>query len=388
MWYFITPEVIYGKDAVTRLGQLQGKSAFIVTDVNMVKLGFVDKVKEQLSQAGIKSSVFDEVTPDPLLETVKKGASEMSKQGPDLIVALGGGSVMDAAKAMWAEYAGPGIKAEEINPFTSGLNLQSKAKLICVATTSGTGAEATWGIVLTDAATLRKMSVGSRETMPDVAIVDPALAAEMPPDLTAQTGMDVLAHAVEGFTSTWKNDFSDGLCIKASQLTFRYLPRAYKDGKDMEAREKLANAACIAGIGFINSMCALAHAAAHSLGALFHVPHGRAVGLFLPYTIEFIGDVCEEFWAEIAYSIKLEVPKRKKAGPILAGAIRELAHSIKEPLSIKEIGIPADSFDSSMDKLVDNAFADFQLVTTRRVPNTEETEKFLRYVYEGKSIDF
>jgi alcohol dehydrogenase class IV len=388
MWYFVTPEVVYGQDAVSRLAQLEGKSAFIVTDENMVKLGFVDRVKEQLSHAGIESTVFDEVEPDPSLETVKKGSSEMTKYGPDVIVAVGGGSVMDAAKAMWAEYAGPGIKAEEINPFTTGLGLQNKARLVCVPTTSGTGAEATWGIVLTDPAEQRKMSVGSRETMPDIAIVDPAFAMEMPPELTAQTGMDVLTHAVEGFTSTWKNDMSDGLCIKAIQLVFQYLPRAYKDGKDMEAREKMANAACIAGMGFINSMCTLAHAAAHSLGSVFHTPHGRAVGLFLPYTIEFVGDICEEFWAEIAHSIRLEVPKGKKAGPILAEAIRGLARSIKEPLSIKETGIPSDGFNTSMEKLVDNAFADFQLVTTRRPPSTGETEKFLRYAYEGKSIDF
>jgi alcohol dehydrogenase class IV len=388
MWYFVTPEVVYGQDAVSRLGQLEAKSAFIVTDANMVKLGFVDKVKEQLSKAGIGSTVFDEVEPDPLLETVKRGASEITKSGPDLIVALGGGSVMDAAKAMWVEYAGPDMKAEEINPFTTGLGLQNKARLVCVPTTSGTGAEATWGIVLTDQTEQRKMSVGSRETMPDIAIVDPQFAAEMPPGITAQTGMDALTHAVEGFTSKWKNDISDGLCIKAIQLVFEYLPRAYKDGKDMEAREKMANAACIAGMGFINSFCAMAHATGHSLGAVFHVPHGRAVGLFLPYTIEFVGDACEKYWAEIAYSIKLDIPKGKKAGPILAEAIRGLARSIKEPLSIKEMGIPLDSFNNSMEKLVDNAFADAQLITTVRLPSTEETEKFLRYAYEGKSIDF
>ena len=388
MWFFIAPEVVYGEDAVSRLGQLEGKSAFIVTDASMVKLGFIDKVKQQLSRAGIESSVFDEVEPDPSLETVTRGSSQMSKSGPDLIVAVGGGSVMDAAKAMWVEYAGPGMKAEETNPFTSGLGLQNKARLVCVATTSGTGAEATWGIVLTDEAEQRKMSVGSRETMPDIAIVDPQFAAEMPPGLTAQTGMDVLTHAVEGFTSSWKNDISDGLCIKAIQLVFQYLPRAYKDGKDMEAREKMANAACIAGMGFINSMCAMAHACGHSLGGVFHTPHGRAVGLFLPYTIEFIGDAREEYWAEIAYAIKLDVSKGKKAGPILAEAIRGLARSIKEPLSIKETGIPSDSFSNSMEKLVDNAFADFQLVTTARVPSTEETENFFRYAYEGKSIDF
>ncbi len=387
MWYFITPEVVYGEDAVSRLGQLKGKSAFIVTDANVVKLGFVDKVKEQLSKAGIGSTVFDEVEPDPSLETVKKGSSEMTKSGPDWVVGLGGGSVIDAAKAMWVEYERPDIKADEINPFAK-LGLRKKAKFIGIPTTSGTGAEVSMASILTVTAEDRKGSFACREMTPDIAIVDPQFAVAMPPGLTAQTGMDVLTHAVEGFTSTWKNDISDGLCIKAIQLVFQYLPRAYKNGQDMEAREKMANAACIAGMGFINSMAAMAHAAGHSLGGVFHTPHGRAVGLFLPYTIEFIGDVREELWAEIVYSIKLDVPKGKKAGPVLAEAIRGLARSIKEPLSIKEMGIPADSYNNSMEKLVDNAFADFQLVTTARVPTTEETQKFLRYTYEGKSIDF
>lgn len=388
MWYFITPEVVYGWDALEHLSRLEGKAAFIVTDENMIRLGFVEKVKEQLSRAGMESDVFTEVEPDPSLETVKRGSSLMSQYGPDWVVALGGGSVLDAAKAMWVEYERPDIKAEEINPFGPSLGLRKKARLVCIPTTSGTGAEVTWGIVLTDKTAVRKISVGCREVTPDIAIVDPTFALKMPPELTAQTGMDALTHAIEGFTSTWKNDFSDGLCLKAIQLVFKYLPRAYKDGQDIEAREKMHYAACIAGIGFINSMCALAHATGHSLGSLFHIPHGRAVGLFLSYTIEFIGDTCEELWAEIAYSIRLEVPKGEKAAPVLVRTIRELARSVNEPLTIKELGIPSDSFENSLEKLVDNAIADFQLVTTTRAPSSGETEKFLRYAYEGKSIDF
>jgi alcohol dehydrogenase class IV len=388
MWYFVAPEVVYGQDAVTRLGQLEGRSAFIVTDSNMVKLGFVDKIKEQLSQAGIKTSVFDRVEPDPSLETVRKGSSLMSQYAPDWVVALGGGSVMDAAKAMRVEYERPDMKADEVFVFTSGLGLGTKARLICIPTTSGTGAEATWAMVLTDTADQRKLLVGCRETLPDIALVDPQFAMEMPPEITAQTGMDVLTHAIEGFTSNWKNDFSDGLCLKAIQLVFQYLLEAYKNGQDMEAREKMHNAACIAGMGFGNSVTALAHAAGHSLGAVLHVPHGRAVGLFLPYTIEFIGDAREELWAEIAYSIRLEVPKGKKAASILAEAIRGLARSVKEPLSIKELGIPSDSFDNSMKKLVDNTMADASLIPSARLPSKKETENFFRYAYDGKSIDF
>jgi alcohol dehydrogenase class IV len=218
--------------------------------------------------------------------------------------------------------------------------------------------------------------------------VDPALAVTMPPGITSSTGMDALTHAVEGFSCTWKNDFTDGLCLRAIQLVFEYLPRAVKDGQDMEAREKMHNAATIAGIGFTNSLTAMAHATGHSLGAVFHMPHGRALGLLLPYTIEFVGDAREELWAEISYALKLNIPKGKKAGPILAQAIRGLAKSIKEPLSLKEAGIQFDKFDSSMDKLIDNTMADGSLIVSARVPNVAETEKFFRYTYEGKSIDF
>ena len=388
MWYFVVPEVVFGQDALSHLAELKGKSAFIVTDKNIVNLGLVDKVKEQLSQAGIQASVFDEVEPDPSLQTVQKGVALMNQYGPDLVVAVGGGSVMDAAKAMRVQYERPDIKPEEINPFISDLGLGAKCKLVCVATTSGSGAEATFAVVLTDTADQRKLSLINREIVPDIAIVDPELARAMPPQITADTGMDVLTHAVEGFTCAWKNDFADGLCIKAIQLVFQYLPRVVKDGADMEAREKMHNAACIAGIGYINALAAMAHAAGHSLGAMFHIPHGRAVGLFLPYTIEFIGEAREELWAEIAYAIKLEIPKGEKAATVLAQAIRGLARIINQPLSIKETGISLDSFNKAMEKLIDNVMADGTLIVSARIPNVAETEKFFGYVYEGKSIDF
>ena len=388
MWYFVVPEVVFGQDALSHLAELKGKSAFIVTDENIVKLGLVDKVKEQLSQAGIQASVFDEVEPDPSLQTVQKGVALMNQYGPDLVVAVGGGSVMDAAKAMRVQYERSDIKPEEINPFISDLGLGAKCKLVCIATTSGSGAEATFAVVLTDTAEQRKLSLINREIVPDIAIVDPEMARAMPSQITADTGMDVLAHAVEGFTCAWKNDFADGLCIKATQLVFEYLPRAVKDGNDMEARERMHNAACIAGIGYVNALAAMAHAAGHSLGALFHIPHGRAVGLFLPYTIEFIGEAREELWAEIAYAVKLEIPKGEKAATVLAQAIRGLARSINQPLSIKETGIPLDSFNKAMGKLIDNVMADGTLIVSARIPNVAETEKFFGYVYEGKSIDF
>lgn len=388
MWYFVVPKVVFGQDALSYLAELKGRSAFIVTDRNIVDLGFVDRVKQQLAQAGIQAAVFDEVEPDPSLQTVQKGVAAMNQYRPDLVVAVGGGSVMDAAKAMRVQYERPDIRPEEINPFISDLGLGSKCKLVCIATTSGTGAEATFAIVLTDTADQRKLSLINREIVPEIAIVDPELARAMPPQITADTGMDALTHAVEGFTCSWKNDFTDGLCIKAIQLVFDYLRRAVKDGNDMEAREKMHNAACIAGIGFINALSSMAHAAGHSLGALFHVPHGRAVGLFLPYTIEFIGEAREQLWAEIADAIKVKIPEGERAATVLSQAIRNLAREVNEPLSINEAGIPLDSFKKAMAKLIDNVMADGSLIVSARIPNAAETESFFNYTYEGRSIDF
>ena len=388
MWYFVVPEIVFGQDALSHLAELKAKSAFIVSDKNVVGLGLVDKVKAQLSQAGIQAAVFDEIEPDPSLQTVQKGVAVMNQYGPDLVVAVGGGSVMDAAKAMRVQYERPDIKPEEINPFISDLGMGAKCRLVCITTTSGTGAEATFAIVLTDTADERKLSLINREVGADIAIVDPELARAMPPQITADSGMDALTHAVEGYTCAWKNDFSDGLCIKAIQIVFQYLSRAVKDGNDMEARERMHNAGCIAGIGFINALSSMAHAAGHSLGALFHVPHGRAVGLFLPYTIEFIGEAREELWAEIAYAIRLQVPEGKRAATVLAEAIRGLAGEVNQPLSIKETGISLDSFNKAMEKLIDNVMADGSLIVSARIPSVAETEKFFGYVYEGKSIDF
>jgi alcohol dehydrogenase class IV len=388
MWYFTAPQVVFGEDALTKLAELPGKSAFIVTDKIINGLGLIDKVKEQLGIAGMQCQVFDEVEPDPSLQTVKKGIALMQQYKPDWVVAVGGGSVMDAAKAMRVEYERPDIKCDEINPFICDLGLGKKCKIACVPTTSGTGAEVTFAVVLTDTADQRKLSLINREIVPDIAIVDPVCAASMPPGITSNTGMDALTHAVEGFTCNWKNDFTDGLCLKAIQLVFQYLPKAVKDGKDMEAREKMANAATIAGIGFVNSLAALAHAMGHSLGGVFHTPHGRAVGLFLPYTIEFMGDAREEQWAEIVRFLGIDIPKGKKASTVLAQAIRGLAKEINEPTSLKELGIPQDKLNAAMPKLMDNVQADGSLIVSARVPNEAETVKLFNYAYEGKSIDF
>ncbi len=390
MWYFRSPQMVFGEAALEHLDTLAGKRAFIVTDRTMVDLGFVNIIADHLQQAGLRHAVFSRVEPEPSLQTVYAGATELAAYAPDWIIGLGGGSAIDAAKAMWVLYENPDLSLEEINPFEP-LNLRRKARLIAIPTTSGTGSEATWGAVLTDTGEQRKIAAGGPEMLPDIAIVDPSLPAKMPLRLTADTGMDVLTHAVEGYTATFHNDFTDGLCLKAIDLVFEYLPRVIKNGTaDMEAREKMHNAATLAGLGFGNSMAALAHSLGHSLGAIFHVPHGRAVGLFLPCTIEFIrrGETPTRFY-QISRFLGLPAATPAEGAESLAQAVKELSVAVGQPTSIKNaLNASQTDFEAALDTLVDRAEADSLITMGARIPTTAETYRLFRYAYEGKAIDF
>lgn len=387
MWYFRSPEIVFGEEALSRLEQLEGKRAYIVTDANVAQLGFVERVRQRLDVAGIESEVFAEVEPDPSLQTVLRCAAAMADWRPDWVIGLGGGSSMDTAKAAWLLYERPDVDPAAINPFES-YGLRRKARLITIPTTSGSGSEATWAVVLTDTEAHRKLGLGAPELMADIAIVDPAFTLELPPRVTADSGMDVLTHAIEGFTSNWHNDFTDGLCLKAIQLVFTYLARVYKDGSDREAREHMHNAAAIGGLAFGNSMAALAHAMGHSLGALFKVPHGRAVSLFLPYTIEFSANQGLTRYSEIARFLHLPASDEREAAASLCAAIRELQRTIDQPLAIRDLGIAPDLFRDAIPQLVANAETDTQLVMSSRIPESDELRRLFEYSYEGRSIDF
>ena len=389
MWFFNSPEIVFGEDALSYLGQVEGKRAFLVTDQKLIKLGYAGQVQQILEAAGFSVACFDNVEADPSTETALAGAQLMCEFGPDWVVALGGGSVLDAAKAMWVLYEHPEIAPEAINPVEK-ICLRGKARFIAIPTTSGTGSEATWAIVLTNTAERRKLGLGSREDLPDLAILDPELVLALPPRLTADTGLDALVHAVEGFTSQWHNDFSDGLCLKAAQLVFAYLPRAYRDGGDAEARQRLHNAACIAGLGFGNSMAALAHGLGHALGAAFHLPHGRAVGLALPYTIEYCvrGEAGSTRYVELARFLDLPHASEAEAAAALAAAVRQLATQIDQPLNLQICGLTPADLEREMGLLVDNAGNDTQTVTSTRIPDTVEMRRLFEAMYAGHSIDF
>ncbi len=388
MWFFRSPEIAFGEFALDHLTTIQGSKAFIITDQNIVKLGFVDLVRDKLADAGIEAAVFAEIESDPSLQTARRAADEARTYQPDWIIGLGGGSCMDAAKAAWFLYERPDMDLQNLSPFEF-LGLRAKARLIAIPTTSGTGAEVTIASVLTDTEERRKVALGSGELVPDLAIVDPVFTMNLPPQITADTGMDVLTHAIEGYSCSWHNDFTDGLCLKAIQLVFNYLPRAYENGADDPvAREKMHNAAAIAGLGFGNSFAALAHALGHALGAAFHTPHGRAVGLFLPYTVEFSANGGEGRYAEIARFLGLPAGDDEMGAASLVAAILNLAQSIGMPTSIPALGISPEDFDQAMPMLIDNTETDTQMVASCRVPDTHEVEALLRYAYEGKSVDF
>jgi alcohol dehydrogenase class IV len=388
MWFFRSPEIVFGEGALDHLKTIQGRKAFIVTDENIARLGFADQVQAKLAEAGIESAVFAEVEPEPSLQTVQRGAEIARAYEPDWFVGLGGGSCMDAAKAAWFLYERPDLDVKELNPFET-MGLRAKARMIAIPTTSGTGSEATIASVLTDTEEGRKVALGSGELVPDIAIVDPTFVMELPPRITADTGIDVLTHALEGYTCAWHNDFSDGLCLKAVQLVFEYLPRAYENGaSDLEAREKMHNAATIAGLGFGNAMAALAHVLGHALGGVFHTPHGRAVGLFLPYTIEFTANAGVGRYAEIAHFLGLPAGEDGEGVASLVTAIRQLYQRLDQPASIRELGITAEAFAEALPHLIDNAECDTQIVSAARIPEPEDLEWLFRYAYEGKVIDF
>ncbi|MBU0702396.1 MAG: iron-containing alcohol dehydrogenase [Chloroflexi bacterium] len=400
MWYFVSPEIVFGEGALDELDELQGRRALVVTDGPLVQLGLVDRVKAHLDKAGIETHIFDRVEPDPSVQTVRQGVEVALDFEPDWIVGLGGGSPMDAAKAIWVLYERPDLHPAEINPFVH-LNLRQKARLVTIPTTSGTGAEVTWGIVLTDTEEQRKMGLGNRENVADIAIVDPALAAGMPPQLTADTGLDALTHAVEGYTCTWHTDVTDGLCVSAARLILQYLPRAvaaaHSAGSDMEARERMHNAATCAGLGFGNAMASMAHAMGHVLGATFHVPHGRAVAISLPYTIEFAAREAPDRFAELAgllgCSPSPSLPIGGERGGVeaaraLAARIRDLCREVGNPTSVAETGIEREPYEAQLEKMVDDAFNDTQIITAARAPSYDELRQLLLYAYEGREVDF
>lgn len=387
MWYFRSPQIVFGDDALEELRHLQATRVLIITDAVLRGLGLPDEVLRHLDVADV--AVFDEVEPEPSLQTAQHGAAAAEAFHPDLIIAVGGGSVMDAAKAIVLLYENPGVDLEGIMPWME--LAPERARFIAVPTTSGTGSEATMGTVLTDIAAKRKVTGVHPRLLPDLSIVDPTMTRKLPPAITAATGMDVLTHAVDAYCSTYANDFSDAMALKAVQLVFAYLPRAVAAGaEDLDAREHMANAAAIAGLAINTANISLAHALGHSLGAYFKKPHGQVVGLFLPYTVEYnLNAHATTRYADLARLARLsDSCDEEEGGRALVAAIRNLAQTIGQPTSVAALGIGAAEFDAALDTLCDNAVGDMSIIASQRPVDMDELRRLFEYAYAGKPIDF
>jgi len=390
VWWFNVPKVAFGEDALIELEKMSGKRALIVTDKIVMGFGLVTKIEEILKNKGWEVSIWAEAEPDPRVSVVKKAAKAMTDQKTELIVAVGGGSVMDAAKAAWVLYVNPSMKLEDLTPFDT-LGLRSKARLVCIPTTAGTGSEATRAIVVREDETGRKFATINPELTADVAILEPSFVKGLPKEMTAYTGLDALTHAVEAYVSVWKNDFSDACSMKAVKMVFEWLPRSISNLGDLEAREKMLVAADLAGMSFSNSQVCIAHSLGHSLGSVLRMQHGLAVGMALPYTIEFISHnnpTPSAQYAELAALVGIQDPDPEKTARAFAAKIRELQKAVGFPTSLKAAKVTKKDFDKGLDKLVEFAMMDSSITMTPRDILSDGIKKIYEYMFQGKPVDF
>ena len=361
------------------------KRAFIVTDESVRTLA--ERVANSFKARQFTAEIWDGTKPEVPLDNVKACAAAMTKFEPDLIVAVGGGSVMDMSKAAWIFYERPDITDLKTLSPAAPLGLRKKAHLLAVPTTSGTGSEVTSAAVLTDDAGGRKMPIASRELFPDFAAVDPSFTIGMPPKLTAGTGLDALAHAIDCVTSPASFDITDALALKAIELVFKYLPRAYRDPRDHEARLKMHIAATSAGIAFGNAAATLTHSLGHALGKVFHVHHGIAVGIFIPYTQQFYSAVTDKY-VDVCKTLDIKGATNEKKLANLVAAVRKLMKSIDVPLDLKGLGVTKEQLAQNMSKLVIDSLEDPDTFGSPRWITEAQCERLFWYAYEGKDVDF
>ncbi|MGU8768605.1 iron-containing alcohol dehydrogenase [Clostridium perfringens] len=385
---FTLPRDIYhGKDSLEVLKSLEGKKAFIVIGGgSMKRFGFLDKVLSYLKEANMETKVFEGVEPDPSVETVMKGAKEMEEFNPDWIVSIGGGSPIDAAKAMWIFYEYPDFTFEKaIVPF--GLpKLRRKAKFVAIPSTSGTATEVTAFSVITDYKAKIKYPLADFEITPDIAIVDPSLAETMPEKLVAHTGMDALTHAIEAYTASLRSNFTDPLALKAIEMVNMHLVNSYKG--NMEARGEMHEAQCLAGMAFSNALLGIVHSMAHKVGAVFHIPHGCANAIFLPYVIKYNRKACEDRYANIARHIGLKGESERELTDALIDLINKFNKELNIPSSMKEYGIDENDFKANLKFIAHNAVLDPCTGSNPREIDDETMEKLYTCAYYGSDVDF
>lgn len=372
----IKTSIYFGEGSLERLSHIGSKNVLIITDPFMVKSGTINKITDKLVSASV--TVFSEIVPDPPIELVVKGIEELNKVNPEVIVALGGGSAIDAAKA--------------IMDFSKNILSLKNIEFIAIPTTSGTGSEVTSFSVITDKEKGVKYPLVSEKLIPNIAILDPELVKTVSPAITADTGMDVITHGLEAYVSTKANDFTDALAEKSLMLAFKYLEKAYKDGSDMEAREKMHNASCLAGIAFNSASLGINHSIAHTLGGKFHVPHGRTNAMLLPYVIEYNANIvgydnkdyslAAKKYHNIAKLLGLPSNNIRMGVKNLINLIKTMEKNMKMPLNLKECGVDTHKVAESLENIAESAFTDACTPTNPRIPTKEDIMRIVEKVKE------
>ncbi|MFD5372301.1 bifunctional acetaldehyde-CoA/alcohol dehydrogenase [Streptomyces sp. NPDC127103] len=409
-WYKVPPKIYFERGALRYLGEMEGlKRVTLVTDRTMGEIGFVQKVTDILNgrEEPVALQVIDSVEPNPELATVRDGAAAMRAFRPDTIIALGGGSPMDAAKIMWLMYERPEVEFADTKEKFFDIRkrayrfpkLGEKARLVAIPTTSGTGSEVTPFAVISDPEAAQKYPLADYALTPDVAIVDPALPLHLPPTVTADSGFDALTHATEAYVSAYANDFTDGQCLQAIKLIFQNLETCVTEGaRAPEARERMHNASTIAGMAFANAFLGLVHAMAHTLGNTFHVAHGRANALLLPHVIRHNGTVTHkavpwpkaevyrapERFQEIARTLGLPAATPAEGVESYARAVEELRTRCGIPASFREEGVDEAAFLAGLPQQAMNAYADQCAPANPRMPMIDEMKELMTRAYYGR----
>ncbi len=371
-------ELMFGKGCLEYIKSIPSKKALIVIGgKSMERSGILQKVEDYFAQSGAETAVFNGVEPDPCFATVKKGAEKMKEFGPDLIVALGGGSVMDAAKTMWVYYEHPELTTlNEVLTAKPFPKLREKARFLCIPSTSGTASEVSRSVVISDDETGMKHGLGNMEMMPDIAICDPEVTATMPPHITAETGMDALTHALEALASNRANYLANILAHAAVIDIVNNLPKAYENGADMEAREIMLNASMTAGLAFTNVSLGIVHSMAHTLGGYFHVAHGLADAILLPYIIQFNS-------ADPTAKAVYDKLAKDLGGSDLCEIIRELNRKVGIPSCMKEIIPDEAAYMAKISEMAPAALADGCTKTNPIIPTKEQLAELFQKVYKA-----
>ncbi len=383
---FTLPRDLYfGKGSIEVLKELDGQRATIVVGGgSMKRFGFLETVTAYLNDAGMTTQLIEGVEPDPSVETVFDGAKRMLEFQPDWIISIGGGSPIDAAKAMWVFYEYPEAKFEDIaKPFNIP-TLRKKARFAAIPSTSGTATEVTAFSVITDYKVGIKYPLADFEITPDLAILDPEIAYKMPKKLTAHTGMDALTHATEALTAALASDFSDPLALKAIKMVKENMVASYNG--EQQARDAMHIAQCLAGMAFSNALLGICHSMAHKTGALYHIPHGCANAIYLPTVIQWNRKVAESKYAEIARYIGLEGSSDKELCDAYIEMIRELNKAMDIPESLKNYGIDEKEFKQNLHRIAENAAADACTGSNPRETKVADFEKLFTAVYYGTDL--